>query len=118
MTAASYDITVERGADKSIPITIQDSNQQGVDITGWVFTFTVKESYDDNSATLILDNGSNGGITITNATAGQLNIVITDTQTRGLTAKVYIYDLKATKPDGTDEYILVGELNVLDMAGA
>jgi hypothetical protein len=86
MLAANYDITLDRAADYSFVLTIQNQVATAVDITGAVFYADVREVASKKE---VLDLTP----TITgSATNGQVLISLTKAQTKTLRAGVGLYE--------------------------
>lgn len=86
MLAANYDITLDRGADYSFVLTIQNQAGVAVDITGATFYADVREV---TSKKEVLDLTP---AILAPATNGQVTITITKAQTKTLRAGEGIYE--------------------------
>lgn len=103
MSAGPYELEIEQGVDRVIAITLKDKTTGlPLDLTGWAFQMQIREKY---TSTTILYSPT---INITGALAGEIQIVLTDTDTAQLPAKALVYDLEATRLDGTRIRILKG----------
>lgn len=76
--------------------------QDGVpsDISNWTFTMTAKWEYSDPDASAVFQRSTGNGITITNATNGELEIELIPVNTNGLPPNRTIlnFDLQAVTP--------------------
>jgi hypothetical protein len=89
--AAAYDLEIEIGADRDIPLTITGPDETTpVNLTGYEARFTARFKTDDTTALLDLST-DNGKITITPAT-GQVTIHLTHADTAPITQKRGVYD--------------------------
>lgn len=70
------------GEDRTFRFTILDQTGAAVDITGWTVQFEFRTAVTDSSPLLALTVGS--GITLTNPTAGILDVAVTRAQTTGV----------------------------------
>ena len=102
---ATYDFTVQRRADHSIPLLFKDSTGSPIDLTG----FTVaSQVYDEPRTTLF----ATFSVTYTDRAAGSVKISLTDTQTATFTANELKYDVLLTNGSGEKEYYLEGTIFV------
>lgn len=91
------------GTDKSFKVTVR--NLDGVtptNITGWAVSFTVHAFGDPNVTYISKTVGS--GITLSNATQGEMTIAIDDTDTDSMAATSYEYRLERT--DAGSEFVI------------
>ncbi len=86
-----------KGEDKVFQFTIQDSAGAAVDITGWTLSWAIATARGTAPALTVAG-------AITDAANGVCTVTIADTDTDGLTAQTYEYDLKRT--DAGSEAIL------------
>jgi hypothetical protein len=70
----------------------------GIDITGWIFTLTMKTSLDDETPALQVQVTATG----VDATEGKASIVITSEMTSSLTPKTYVMDIERRIPGSPD----------------
>jgi hypothetical protein len=97
-----------RGDTIQIPLYVVDRETDGVvDIAGWTFWFTAKVAVPlpDQQAQIAQDNigpGGNGGITITDAAAGELLVQVQPIVTRAYPDGPVLldYDVQAQDPLG------------------
>jgi hypothetical protein len=89
-----------------IHLTVGCSPFSGVtDITGWTMLLTIRDKI---GGTVLLTGGTDdGSIVITDAVAGNFNIVLTTTQTQTLPAKTYVYDIHRTD-QGFEDLLATG----------
>lgn len=103
MSAGPYELEIEQGVDRVIAVTLKDKTTGlPLNLTGWTFQMQIREKY---TSTSILYSPT---INITGALTGEIQIVLTDTDTALLPAKALVYDLEATRLDGTRIRILKG----------
>lgn len=97
-----YDIKLQRRADFSVLLTIQDSTAVPINLTGWS---ALAQAWDGTRTTKYADFA----IAYTNRVAGQITISLTATQTAALPRECQ-YDLLLTNPSGFKEYYLEGSI--------
>jgi hypothetical protein len=98
MTITYYtieDVEVTKGDDWVPVYTYLDGDGIAVDITGYTFRLSIKES--KNSSTPII--GPITG-TIVNAAQGKFSFAVTSTQTNTLLERVYVYDIQVIDNNG------------------
>ena len=93
MTAGIYNFTVDQGAQYNTTIVWADPQGVPIDLTGYTAAMQLRlQAASPNPAALSLTS-SNGGITIT-PLAGEMDILMTATQTGALDPGFYVYDLE------------------------
>ncbi len=117
MTAAITSLTIEQGATFLRTITIQDATPTAIDITGWSFAAkmgkkTSTSSADKKSFTCTITDAANGVMTISMTSAQTAAIDAGTAESSPRPTKTYVWDLEATKPDGTVIRILEGTVLV------
>ena len=100
---ATYNFTLQRRSDHSIPLLFKDSNNSAINLTG----FTVEAQVWEETRTTKYSDFS---VTYTDRAAGSVSISLTDTQTATFTPDVLKYDVLLTAPSGTKEYYLEGNI--------
>ena len=100
---ATYNFTLQRRSDHSIPLLFKDSNNSAINLTG----FTVEAQVWQETRTTKYADFS---VTYTDRAAGSVSISLTDTQTATFTPNVLKYDVLLTAPSGTKEYYLEGNI--------
>ena len=99
----TYDMTIQRGSDHSIDMSLKDSTSSAVNLTGYTLTSQVW----DVERTL---KAADATVTVTNASGGAFSWKVTDTQTVLLTSDEYKYDILLTNPSGDKEYWVEGTI--------
>lgn len=117
MAAAVYDISIEQGATFNLTATLKNSSNVVLDLTGWSFTGQIRSNYSSETVLATFDCTLNSP-----ATDGVVNITISDVDTAAIPVldatsynrKItrYVYDIEATKPDGTVVRLFQGEVDV------
>lgn len=102
---ATYDFTVQRRADHTIPLLFKDSNNAAINLTGYTVEAQV---WEETRTTKYADFA----VTYTDRAAGSVSIALTDTQTATFTPNELKYDLLLINPAGLKEYYLEGIITV------
>ena len=93
MSAATTNLIIDQGATWNITFTYKNTDGNPINLTGYTAALQLRTSYDAASASLSLTSGS--GIVL-GGTAGTIAVTATATETGGLTAGEYVYDLEIT----------------------
>ena len=105
ISPGTYNFTLQRRSDHSIPLLFKDSSNNAINITG----FTVAAQVWEETRTTKYADFS---VTYTDRTAGSVKISLTDTQTATFTPEVLKYDVLLTNGSGEKEYYLEGTIFV------
>ena len=99
----TYNMTIQRRSDHSVDVTLKDSNNDAINLSGYTAASQVWDSGRTSKA-------ADATVSITNATGGALTWTLTDTQTATLTADEYKYDVLLTNGSGLKEYWIEGTI--------
>lgn len=114
--AEQRDLTpLMRGDDRTINISVKNKLEEPIDITGWKFYFTMKNSLSDldDDAVLKKDVGPSGHIS---DEGGLSQIVVTNAESTLFTPKTYYYDIQAKKNTGQILTIMYGNWEIREDA--
>lgn len=117
VTANKYDIVIEQGATFTLAITYKDSSGSLINLTNFDARMEVRVAYTSADALATLTSAAGGtgntsGISLGDA-AGTINIVISETATKALTAPATnVYDLELVAPDGSITRLIEGKATV------
>ena len=117
VVANQYNIVVEQGATFSLTITYKDSDGAAIDLTDTDARMEIRQEYTSASALVTLTSAAGGsgntsGI-LTGGTAGTIVVVISDTETKALTAPATnVYDLELVTADGAVTRLVEGKATV------
>ena len=101
----TYNFTLQRRSDHSIPLLFKDGNSSAINLTG----FTVEaQVWEETRTTKYADFTT----TYTDRSAGSVSISLTDTQTATFTPDVLKYDVLLVDGSGDKEYYLEGTIFV------
>ena len=101
----TYNFTLQRRSDHSIPLLFKDSSNNAINLTG----FTVAAQVWEETRTTKYADFS---VTYTDRAAGSVSITLTDTQTATFTPNELKYDVLLTNGSGEKEYYLEGTIFV------
>ena len=101
----TYNFTVQRRSDHTIPLLFKDGNNNAINLTG----FTVAAQVWEETRTTKYADFS---VTYTDRTAGSVSISLTDVQTATFTPEVLKYDVLIVDGSGNKEYYLEGTIFV------
>jgi len=93
-SAGIFNDTIDQGATWQLEVQYLDDNDVPVNLTGYTAAMQLRTDYLVDPASLTLTS-ANGSIVITAGT-GTLMITATATETYGLSAGIYVYDLELT----------------------
>jgi len=96
-------MTIQRRSDHTVNITLKDSNNAAVNLTGYTIASQV---WDTGRSTKAADVTC----TVTNAAGGIFDWKLTDTQTATFSEEEYKYDVRLTNPSGLHEYWIEGTI--------
>ena len=92
----TYNFTLQRRSDHSIPLLFKDGNDAAIDLTGYTVEAQV---WEETRTTKYADFTT----TYTDRSAGSVSIALTDTQTATFTPDILKYDVLLTAPSGSKE---------------
>lgn len=93
-------VSIVRGASRTFVLTVTDTNDKVVDLTGAVIYFTVKERVDDRSPVIFKSSVNPSDILITNPKGGVAEIYLNPADTKDKEAKEYVFDVWAALSSG------------------
>jgi|TARA_B100001094_G_scaffold164902_1_gene159621 hypothetical protein len=103
--AVYSNILVDQGADYSASIDVTDNDGDNINLTGYSGAGQIRKSYSSTTAV-------NFTVTVASpATAGVLNISLSNSQTNAMKAGRYVYDVEITKA-GVKTRVLEGQLEI------
>tara|TARA_B100000965_G_C19211792_1_gene591932 strand:- start:267 stop:602 length:336 start_codon:yes stop_codon:yes gene_type:complete len=103
--ASISNLYVDQGSDFTITLSLTDSVDDALNLTGSSFLAQVRKSHASSTvkATFTTTNDGNGG---------NLTIKLTDVQTAALESGRYVYDVMQTASDGNKTRLIEGQLIV------
>ena len=99
----TYNFTLQRRSDHTIPLVFKDGNNNAINLTG----FTVAAQVWEETRTTKFADFS---VSYTDRTAGSVSITLTDAQTATFTPQILKYDVLLIDASGNREYYLEGTI--------
>ena len=103
ISPGTYNFTLQRRSDHSIPLIFKDSSNNPINLTG----FTVAAQVWDETRTTKYADFS---VAYTDRSTGSVSISLTHTQTATFSPNVLRYDVLLTNGSGEKEYYLEGTI--------
>ena len=101
----TYNFTVQRRSDHTIPLVFKDGNNAAISLIGYT---VVAQIWEETRTTKYADFTT----TYTDRTAGSVSIGLTDVKTATFTPDVLKYDVLLVDASGNKEYYLEGTIFV------
>lgn len=105
MAAGTYNFTFEQGATFSRQLTVQD-NGAAMNLTGYSARMQLRSSVESTTVALTVT------CAITNATSGIITVSNTATETMGVDAGIYVYDLEIESSAGVVTRLMQGTATI------
>jgi hypothetical protein len=90
-------VQIFQGNDRTIDVTVRDATGNALDLTNATLDYQLSPRDDESTQLVSLSDG--GGINVTSAADGELEIVLTNTDT-DLAPDIYVHELRVTLPSG------------------
>lgn len=103
--AAFTELTVERGTSFSTIITVEDSNGDAINLTGYTANSQIRKSYYSTTANSFT-------ATVTGTANGEITLSMTAANTSNLAAGRALYDLLITSPIGEKTRVVEGIVTI------
>tara|TARA_E500000178_G_scaffold78831_1_gene76990 strand:+ start:603 stop:935 length:333 start_codon:yes stop_codon:yes gene_type:complete len=103
--AAISNIFIDQGTDFSVTVDVTDANGSPLNLSGYTAASQIRKSYASSSASATFT-------TSISASSGQVTMSLTDTQTSGLAAGRYLYDLNITSSASVTSRVVEGQVIV------
>ena len=103
-----------RGDDKTFQLTVKDSDDVAVDITGATLNFSLKRDPNETSSLVTKSTDTVTEIDLTDPTNGIAEIYLVPSDTRDLSAGTYVYDVQITTSTGKIHTLVRANLILLD----
>jgi len=104
--AVYSNIVVDQGADYSASIDVTDSDGDNIDLSGYTAAGQIRKTYSSSTAvdfTVAVASPASAGI---------LNISLSNTQTNAMKAGRYVYDVEITNSGGVKTRVLEGQVEI------
>jgi len=103
--AAISNIFIDQGTDFSVTVDVTDANGSPLNLSGYTAASQIRKSYASSSASATFS-------TSISEASGQVTMSLTDTQTSGLAAGRYLYDLNITSSASVTSRVVEGQVIV------
>tara|TARA_R110000772_G_scaffold202490_6_gene312820 strand:+ start:6434 stop:6796 length:363 start_codon:yes stop_codon:yes gene_type:complete len=103
--AVFANLYIDQGSNFTSTVTVEDANENAVNITNYTLRGQIRKSYASSTAT-------NFTSTITVAASGQFTIALSSIQTRDLKAGRYVYDVEVVSAAGVVTRVVEGQVTV------
>ena len=100
--ASISNIFIDQGTDFSITVDVTQADGAPLNLTGYSAAAQIRKTYGSSNVSAVFT-------TSISAAAGQVTLSLTDTQTSGLTAGRYVYDLNITSGAGVTTRVVEGQ---------
>jgi len=105
-------VTVIRGSSKTLRVTVQDSSETPIDISGSTVFFSAKEKVSDTVALISKNSTNPAEIALTDPTNGVAEIYLVPSDTQSLDSGRLLYDVWIVLVSGARHSIIQSELIV------
>lgn len=103
-------ITMPRGDDRTIEVTVTDSAGSSVNLAGASIKFTVKKKATDSVNKFQLTSGDIAEIELTNPANGIFQVKLVPANTSGLDPGEYQFDIEVTTSEGKVFTVIIAKL--------
>jgi hypothetical protein len=104
--AVYSNIVIDQGADYSASIDVTDSDGDTIDLSGYTGVGQIRKTYSSSTAVDFTVSIASP------ASAGTLNIGLSNTQTNAMKAGRYVYDVEITNSGGVKTRVLEGQVEI------
>ena len=95
-------IFIDQGTDFELEVDVTDTNDNIIDLAGYSAAAQMRKTYGSSSISATFT-------TTIKPSTGKVKLELTDTQTTGLTAGRYVYDLNITSGAGQTTRVIEGQ---------
>ena len=108
MASAVSNLLIYQGSDFIIDFTIENDNGTVFNLTGYSVACKIKKHYTSSASTTVT------AAILSPATAGQIQLSLTNGQTAAMKSGRYVYDVVITATSGIKCRVLEGSVSVLE----
>lgn len=113
MAAAKYNFKLEQGATWRLQLTLKDSSDDPIDLTGHIVRMQLRTAHSARTALVSLTTVTPAhGISIPTPTNGVVTLELTDEETALLPPRELVYDVEVENPSGEVQRVLQGVATV------
>ena len=104
--AVYSNIVIDQGADYSVSIDVTDTDGDTIDLSGYTAAGQIKKTYSSSTAVDFTVSIASP------ASAGILDVGLSNTQTNAMKAGRYVYDIEITNSGGVKTRVLEGQVEI------
>ena len=108
MASAVSNLLIYQGSDFIIDFTVENDNGTSFNLTGYSVACLIKKHYTSSTSQTVT------AAILSPATAGQIQLSLTNGQTAAMKSGRYVYDVVITATSGTKSRVLEGSVSVLE----
>lgn len=101
--ATKANLIIDQGSSFSVTITIDNENDEPIDLTGYTGVSDIRKHYTSSTST---------PFTVVVSSSGTVTLSLTATQSAGLVAGRYVYDVELTSSGGAVTRVVEGIVTV------
>ena len=105
MAAGTYNFTIEQGATFNRVLTLQE-NGSAMSLSGYSAASQFRSTHESSTVVGTITS------TVSNASAGQITLSMTATQTGAIDEGIYVYDVEITSGAGAVTRIMQGKVTL------
>ena len=94
---------IDQGTDFSVTVDVSDATGGVLDLTGYSAAAQIRKTYGSSSTSAVFSTN------LGTPSQGKVTLSLTDTQTSGLDAGRYVYDLNITSGGGVTTRVVEGQ---------
>jgi len=98
-------LTADQGSSFTATVNITDSEGNGLDISGYTYRGQIRKTYTSSTAV-------NFSVTATLPSSGEVRLDLTSSQTGGMRAGRYVYDVEIISSGGEVTRVLEGQFEI------
>ena len=103
--ATKANLVIDQGTDYSTVVNVSDSDGVAIDLTGYSGAGQLRKHYTSS-------NSVSFNVSVSNATAGEVTLALTATQTSNISAGRYVYDVEVTSTSNVVSRIVEGIVTI------
>jgi len=103
--ASISNIFIDQGATFTTTVTVTDASGTAISLSGYAVAGQIRKSHLSSTSTAFTAS-------ISNASAGEITISLTDSQTTSLESGRYVYDVLITASGGAKTRVVEGQVTV------
>mgnify|MGYP001348399007 CR=1 FL=1 len=108
MASAVSNLLIYQGSDFIIDFTVENDNGTPFSLVGYTVACLIKKHYTSSTSQTVT------AAILSPATAGQIQLSLTNGQTAAMKSGRYVYDVVITAASGTKSRVLEGSVSVLE----